>query len=265
MLDRLFARFLGGKAAFRLGEKYYEGQVGPKDYAKAAKWYQLAAEHGVAAAQFNLAGMYISGEGIAQDYTQAMRWYRLAAEQGDARAQFNLGVMYAKGEGVPQDAAEAAKWYRLAAEQGDGFAEIMLGHIYENGEGVTRDYTESVKWYQRHAERHNDAHAQFEVGRIYGRMAEEDPSAYSIQAARWFQLAAKQGYAHAQFNLGLMYDNGLGVLQDYVLAHMWLNLAAAQGGQAAKEARDHAASHMTPDQISEAQRLAREWRPAAER
>ena len=55
MLDRLFARFVGGKAAFRLGEKYYEGQKAPKDYTKAAKWYQLAAEHGVATAECTLA------------------------------------------------------------------------------------------------------------------------------------------------------------------------------------------------------------------
>jgi uncharacterized protein len=55
--------------------------------------------------------------------------------------------------------------------------------------------------------------------------------------------------------------DGNGVLQDYVLAHMWLNLAAAQGDKDAAKQRDELAAKMTPDQIAEAQRLARKWEP----
>ena len=51
-----------------------------------------------------------------------------------------------------------------------------------------------------------------------------------------------------------------GVPPDIVLAHMWWNLAAAQGNETAKKNRDKAASQMTPDQLAEAQRLAREWK-----
>jgi TPR repeat protein len=65
-----------------------------------------------------------------------------------------------------------------------------------------------------------------------------------------------------------MYFDGQGVPQDYVLAHKWLNLAAAQGGMrsdTAVKARDNVASQMTPEQIAEAQRLAREWMAAFEK
>jgi TPR repeat protein len=58
-----------------------------------------------------------------------------------------------------------------------------------------------------------------------------------------------------------MYNNGQGVPQDYVLTHMWFNLSAAQGDQAAAKNRDDVAKLMTPAQIAEAQKLAREWRP----
>ena len=44
-----------------------------------------------------------------------------------------------------------------------------------------------------------------------------------------------------------------------MLAHIWFDLAAEQGGEKAKENRDKAASQMTSDQIAEAQRMAREW------
>lgn len=59
-----------------------------------------------------------------------------------------------------------------------------------------------------------------------------------------------------------MYHRGDGVPQDYVLAHMWWNLAAAQGVEDARGLRDNVAGMMTPSQIEEAQRLAREWSAA---
>ena len=83
------------------------------------------------------------------------------------------------------------------------------------------------------------------------------------QAEFWLFLAAEQGHAQAQDNLGLMYAKGQGVLQDYVLAHMWFNLAAAQGEKVATDLRDSLAKKMTPAQIAEAQKLASEWKPRA--
>jgi len=47
-------------------------------------------------------------------------------------------------------------------------------------------------------------------------------------AVRWFRFAAEQGYALAQYNLGAMYANGLGVRQNYVQAYMWATLASSQ-------------------------------------
>ena len=57
---------------------------------------------------------------------------------------------------------------------------------------------------------------------------------------------------------GVMYGNGNGVLQDNVYAHMWFNIASSNGDETARDNRDLAAERMTPDQLAEAQRLARE-------
>ena len=65
----------------------------------------------------------------------------------------------------------------------------------------------------------------------------------------------------AQFGLGYMYKMGQGVPQNYVQAHMWFNMAASKGDEDIREFRDRVAKKMTPAQIAEAQRLAREWRP----
>ncbi len=135
--------------------------------------------------------------------------------------------MHITGRGVPQDYARAVEWYRKAAEQGHTIAQSNLGFMYAIGLGVLQDYAEAVKW---------------------------------------FRKAAEQGHAKAQYNLGWMYDKGKGVLQDYVQAHRWYNLAASKAPPGelhdiAVKNRDDVAKRMTPDQISEAKKLAREWRP----
>ena len=83
----------------------------------------------------------------------------------------------------------------------------------------------------------------------------------SIAPIRISELS--KGHAGAQYNLGFMYDNGRGVPEDYVQAHMWFNLAASRATgemrEDAVEARDRTADEMTPAALSEAQRLAREW------
>jgi TPR repeat protein len=128
------------------------------------------------------------------------------------------------------DGAEAVWWFRLAADQGFGEhrnrARSNLGAMYakENGDGVPED---------------------------------------DVEAVRWYRLAADDGYAGAQNALGWMYHNGNGVPQDYVQAHMWLHLAASrltgEDREKAVEGGASVAQLMTPAQIAEAQRLAREW------
>jgi hypothetical protein len=86
-------------------------------------------------------------------------------------------------------------------------------------------------------------------------------SAQSVDIKKLLQQA-KQGDAKAQFTLGLMYDNGQGVPQDYVQAHMWFNLSAAQGDAYAAMVRDlNLRQRMTPQQIAQAEELARNWKP----
>ena len=80
-----------------------------------------------------------------------------------------------------------------------------------------------------------------------------------LEAIKWFRKAADQGHASAQFNLGVMYIKGKGVIQDYMMAHMYTNLAASNGLENADHIRDTLATIMTPDQIGKAQQMAREW------
>jgi TPR repeat protein len=134
------------------------------------------------------------------------------------------GVLAGWDEGVAAydsgDYATALKELRPLAEQGEASAQGNLGVMYAKGQGVPQDYKEAVKWYRK---------------------------------------AAEQGDATAQNNLGGMYFDGKGVPPDYVQAHMWFNLAGAAGNDEAVKKRDMVAEQMTPTQIAEAQKLAREW------
>jgi uncharacterized protein len=92
----------------------------------------------------------------------------------------------------------------------------------------------------------------------------------------WYRKAAEQGDAHAQFNLGVMYADGIGVPQDAVQAYMWYNLAAAQGVNQRMvpswmilvgdySERESLEVALTGEQKAEGQRLSREWKPIDQR
>ena len=200
------------------------------DYATALREFRSLADQGNAVAQYNLGRMYYDGQGVPQNFAETLRWFRLAAGQGHAGAENSLGALYLAGQGVEQSTAEALRWYRLAAEQGYAIAQHNLGSIYITGRYMPPNFAEG---------------------------------------ANWFRRAADQGYADSMLGLAALYEGGNGVPQDYVLAHMWYNLAIVHFPSAETdlpetvivEFRDKSAEKMTPDQIAEAQRLAREWVP----
>ena len=112
-----------------------------------------------------------------------------------------------------------------------------------------------------------DARAQSVLGLLYYRGQGGVPQD-KVEAAGWFRRAADQGDPQAQYNLGLSYARGDTGAPDNVSAHMWLNLAVARfltsdtlARAAARKDRDLVAEKMTPDQIAEAQKRAREWQP----
>ena len=81
------------------------------------------------------------------------------------------------------------------------------------------------------------------------------------EAAKWCRLAAEQGYVLAQSSFGLMLENGRGVPRDLGEAYLWLGLAAARGDTRAIADRDVIARTMKPEELAQAQKRVREWKP----
>ncbi len=157
-----------------------------------------------------------------------------------AEAKRVAGYLLAEGVGGDVDFLSAFHSYEIAAKLGDAEAQHALGELYEGGKGVPKDFE---------------------------------------MAARYFAQSAQQGYAEGALALGKAYLRGQGVPIDPTKAYFWLNVASmgekvpsppeakaslefALQFYNAGEIRDVLARNMRPDDISEAQRLTREWRPS---
>ena len=101
-----------------------------------------------------------------------------------------------------------------------------------------------------------DALAQYDLGLMYyhGKGVLKDVN----EAVKWWAIAAIRGQENAQYTLGVMYSKGEGVLKDDVTAYAWYNIAAANGSKIAKGNKPKIAKDMTPEQIAKARELSRE-------
>jgi TPR repeat protein len=157
----------------------------------------------------------------------AMQQLRAQAEKGNVEAQFALAQAYDRGREVPIDKVEAVRWYMRAADQGDAFSQYLLGNNAWNGTGMPKSEQAAVQWWQR---------------------------------------AASQGFAPAQSSLGrTLVTGGQGVSPDKTQAYLWLALSAGQGDQEADQQRATLVKQLQPDQLAQAKRLVKEWKPARSR
>jgi len=191
----------------------------------------LAALLALTCATPSIAGPYEDGMDAykKKNYVLAMKLWRPLAQDDDVRAQAGVAKLYFAGLGVGKDLREAVYWGEKAAKRGEPRAQFVMACLYRDGEGVTKDLARAVEL---------------------------------------FQKAADQNHAWAQYSLGLMYNLGEGVPHDRIMAYKWLSLAGLdrEGEDVdvvgpASFVLDKVASKMTPEQIAEAKRRVREWKP----
>jgi len=178
-------------------------------------------------AQFRLGMMYLQGRGVAADRTMAMRWFKLAIEQHHIGASIAMAHFLLDKANPHYDPDRALALLRDVGQQGVTEAQADLGQLYRKGGGVSQDFDE---------------------------------------ARHWYQLAAAKGDIASQAGLGELYRYGYGVAQSYPRAYMWFSLAASAltenrpdriaAAHAAIKARDELERMMSPEERTEAERLA---------
>ena len=208
------------------------------------------------------------------EFATAFPIYRALADRGVVAAEKRLGTFYELGLGVKQDSLEAAKWYSKAAEAGDESAAGSLSGIGRHWRLMNHHQMNPIIYDMvEKAAKKGFLVAQWSLGVMnypLGDSLFKAEEGNIVDALIWYRRAAEQGDVDSQSSLGIAYEQGNGVPQDFVEAHKWYNLAAA-GVPKEKlyadvradlmERRDAVALKMTPAQIAEAQKLAREWKP----
>ncbi|MBI5437963.1 MAG: sel1 repeat family protein [Nitrosomonadales bacterium] len=134
-------------AQFSLAVKYHLGNGVAADPAKAAFWYEKAANSGHLGAMNNLAALYYDGKGVKQDFNKAIELYKKISEAGDISGTASLAGMYMDGKGVSQDYNEARRLYTIAAQRGYGPAQNAIGMMYKFGWGVPQNNIEAYAWW----------------------------------------------------------------------------------------------------------------------
>ena len=218
LMARLENEATGGNAlsAFNLARVLYTGFEGaPRDEAQARRWFGEAARLGHPAAQSQYGQMLYHGQGGAADPVGAMPWLKQAADQGDAYGLALYGFFTLADQAKADPDAinpQAVAMLVKAADAGQLVAQAYLGNsVYRLGFGAPRDKDKSAH-YSRLAADQGLAMSQADLGRsyIFGTGVPKD----SGLAVMWLRKAAAQNNAEAIFLLGRLAIDGSGLPQD---------------------------------------------------
>ncbi|WP_026986431.1 SPOR domain-containing protein [Fodinicurvata fenggangensis] len=137
------------QAQYALAKLYENGGEGVmRSLTKAADWYLLASEAGLADAQNNLALLYIQGHGVPRSEERAFQLWLDAAENGHQQAQYNVALAYYEGMGTEQDHTKAAEWFERSASSGLAESQFALAEMYRLGVGVDENRAHALYWYE---------------------------------------------------------------------------------------------------------------------
>lgn len=264
-------------SAYMLGRMYLYGKGVEQSTLEAVRLNKVAIGNGfnisgLGSAAVTLGWIYQTGEyaGVSKDAGLARFWNNFGAYLGHPGASDNLAQIYANGFGVNKDPAIVVKYLKESLANYTVAENYLLSEPDEWLKYVVSD--QAVIWdarlVYRKAIKTGDDSYKFELDQIYNNLAnskkiESSISLKDLQLAfelENYKLAVQQakslsidGDAAAQFYLGKIYENGLGVLQRNINAHMWYNIASFNGSVPAITAREALTKRMTEAAIEKAQ------------
>jgi localization factor PodJL len=172
------------RAAFIIATRFAEGKSVPQDYAAAARWYQLAAEKGLAPAQYRMGALFERGTGLKLDLEAARQWYERAAEAGNIRAMHNAAVLFASDLKTKAGYERAAHWFTEAASHNLKDSQFNIALLYERGLGVDQDLGQALFWYSL-AARQNDADAAAKAKTLENTLPRDVAAKVRTRLAGW--------------------------------------------------------------------------------
>ena len=254
------ASFVLGSATFAYADiKQGLTELDAKNYEAAAQTFSKAFEDGEVDGAFYLGRMLELGLGGEPNRQTAVGLYVAGSAKGSALAKNRLGVLHVQGLGVLQDYERGATLVCEAAEAGDMNGQFNCGSLLKEGKGIAKDEKKAVEWFGKAADSgHVGAKNLYAEALVQGVHVEQNP----VKAVQYYQQTAASGNATGLFSLALAFENGLGLEKDVEKAHAYFNLASALNHPLAAQARARVEQSMTSEQVTNAQRFAKAWRPA---
>ena len=225
-------------AQYKLGKIFnfgcHDGSGVPKDAARAAHWFELAARQGSAEAASELGLIYYRGELPSKGQASAAYWSQQAETLNHRDAMVVRGQLIRKVivNGLPAwppEVKDTVAQTEVLAEQGDAEAQEEMGEMIEQGMAGPIDFALAASWFQKSAMKGNAA-AQRNLGLLY--MNGRGVARGTTQTLSWLTNAAKQNDAIAAEKLGSIYLFGLSVPKDATAAAHWYSVAAEHGSVA---------------------------------
>lgn len=258
-----------------LGALYLFGGEVPQDIPRATALLQKAVDANNPVGLRFMAAMYQQGIGTAKNPDKAIEFYTRAISQNDSESYARLGRIYLAGLGVPKDPEKSFQLLTKGAQLGNHWAELNLAIMYENGfvpdphasagapaKAAKPDYEKARELFAASAAQGNRV-AQYELGRIYD-LGLGTPKDY-IQSFEYYQQSAMQRYAPAYIALGKAHELGHGTAPNLIHAHVSYSLAVEYSwGGSGKEQLRKLESKMTSAEVQKAHEMLKAFKEASE-
>lgn len=218
----------------------------PRPAASIAGALQLRIEPQVDANDYYRMGLdALTGEGNKRQVDKAAEYFQKAAEMNHGKAQYQLAKLYQQGIGVKQDDNLHKLWLEKAARAGVNSAKRDLNASKKDAEIPSPGQAQSALTLTLTNEKGSSANELYIKGLNYltGTDVPKDP----VKAADLFLKAADLNHPRSQYQLGLMYVDGIGLERDTDEARQWLSKAADAGLADARDVLNNLQPRNTSD------------------
>ncbi len=265
-------------ANYYIGNQYYYGLGFNQNYEEALIYYQKASEAKDSYADYRIAKIYLNGEGVNTDILSAEKYFLKAVDKvtlanydlanlyekhpdtfkishnqiytlyntvlkellqeekytHDVFTEMRIASMYLEGKGTDINIPEAIKWLEKASAQGNPDAAYQLGYIYASGKYHVQDipksneyYATALTLYDLSEIKNSNSTAEYRIGLIHlnGLGVEKNIN----KAISWLDEATLNGNPSASYKLAVLYDEGIDVVQNTEKAMLYYQISAEQG------------------------------------
>jgi TPR repeat protein len=191
----------------------------------AKTWYKAAASKNNPKAQYKLGQMYEAGQGVSQDWVRAVGYYEDARKNGNTDAIYTLAQLYLTGRGVSQSFQKAFDLYTEASNKGPIDAADLLFVSYQT---VNGDKHVDYKRLLEEVANSGNTVIQHQLGILY--LTDELLNYDGVQKGiEWLSRSSKGGYVLSPYHLGILYEEGIMIPQNYETAIAFYQLAEDEG------------------------------------